>query len=242
MTAQAAPPDRHAVITGCSGYIGGTLAAWLSGNGYAVTGLARHRPAALPEGVRYLPWEMGDPVPENAWRGNDTVFHIAHDWTADTPDPRQSINVRGASQVIASARAHRAQRIVVASSQLANPAAPGFYGRVKYEIEQLLSGPDEIPVRMGFVYGGTWGGPAGRLAAILRRIPIVPTPAGSATVRPVHIDDVCAALDEIATSGWPNGTPPFIAGPEQIPLGAFVKLIGKYRVRARRLYVPTIGA
>ena len=216
VTAEDACTGRHAIVTGGTGYIGGALVRFLANAGCSVTVLCRS-PAAPRPGVRYIPWRMGEPVPDSAWtwgdgRAADWLFHFAHDWTGDTDVPEYSVNCRGARLIVDDARRHGTCRLLFASSQSARPGTASRYGRVKLAVEQLLHGPDEIAVRIGLVYGGSWGGAAGGLLRMVRRLPAAPVPGGAPSIRPAHIDDVCAALCAIARDGWRDGGQPFLDG------------------------------
>lgn len=232
------PQRRHAVITGASGFIGSSLLSRLKETGCRVTVLGRQRPPGLEADDVFAAWRIGDPVPESALAGADWIFHLAYDWHADTDDPAASPNLHAVRALRDAARTAGAARFVYAGSQSAAAAAPTRYGAVKQAAERLLDGERELAVRIAFVCGGSWRGPAGQLLDVMRRTPFLPAPAGPPAVQPIHVDDVAAGLIALAERGWSEKTLPALAGSERFPFGAFAAALARARLDRRVVPIP----
>jgi nucleoside-diphosphate-sugar epimerase len=87
------------------------------------------------------------------------------------------------------------------------------------------------------IYGAQGEDNVQRLAALLRRLPLVPLPAaGRALVQPIHQSDVTRAIIAALARDWPTPTTLVIAGPTPIPYADFVRAIAT----AARLRPPRI--
>ncbi len=238
MTDDVRPGKRHAVVTGASGFIGSSLLTRLKESGCRVTALGRHPPPGLAANDVFIEWRIGDPVPESDLAGADWIFHLAHDWHADKDDPAASPNLRAVRDLRDAARRVGAIRFLYAGSQSATASAPTRYGAVKLAAERLLDGDREITVRIAFVCGGSWRGPAGQLLDVMRRAPFLPAPAGSPAVQPIHVDDVVAGLIALAERGWSGQTPPALASAERMSFGSFAAALARARLGRRVVPIP----
>lgn len=206
----------HLLVTGASGYIGRRIVLLAERRQIPTTVLGRRGP---PGSARLVPWQLGEIVPPSAFEPAERfgpvtcVIHLAHDWTADAGHAGDRVNVEGTQRLLTAARLAGVQRILIASSQSAAPSAKNAYGHAKYRIEALLQPPREIAVRMGFVYGGDWGGPAGTLLRLAKTLPFFPVVAPAAPLRPIHIDDAARGLLMLATAQAVPPPRPTLAGP-----------------------------
>lgn len=76
------------------------------------------------------------------------------------------------------------------------------------------------------IYGATGEDNVRRLAALLRRLPIVPLPGGGrALVQPIHQDDVTRAIRAALDRTWDRPHALVIAGPRPLPYADFVRAI-----------------
>ena len=114
--------DRHAFVTGGSGFVGGHLIRRLVGDGWHVAALARSEPAV--ERVRSLratpmTGSLADVAKMTAGMdGCDVVFHCAAmvgSW--GDPEEFRSTNVDGTANVIAAAKAAGVRRLVHLSTE-----------------------------------------------------------------------------------------------------------------------------
>ena len=76
------------------------------------------------------------------------------------------------------------------------------------------------------IYGAEGEDNVQRLAATLRRLPLVPLPRGGRSlVQPIHQDDVTRCLRAALALPWDGPQALVIAGPEPLPYAAFVRAV-----------------
>jgi len=87
------------------------------------------------------------------------------------------------------------------------------------------------------IYGAEGEDNVRRLAALLRRLPVVPLPGGGrGLVQPIHQSDVTRALRAALDRDWPGPETLVIAGPEAVTYAEFVRAVA----RAAGLRAPAI--
>jgi nucleoside-diphosphate-sugar epimerase len=90
----------------------------------------------------------------------------------------------------------------------------------------LASARPGVMLHPTMIYGATGEDNVQRLAALLRRLPIVPLPAGGrALVQPIHQSDVTNAILAALQHRWTAPTALVIAGPTPLPYADFVRAI-----------------
>jgi nucleoside-diphosphate-sugar epimerase len=167
-------PDRLALVTGASGFVGGHLIETLLGEGWRVRALVRSasRLQWVPtDRIEIAVGGLDDgAVVARAMSGVSVVFHLAAVTAAIDPGEYARVNVQGTRQVLdAMRRAAPEALMVFCSSQAAagpslegrpatenDPPAPiGPYGASKLAAERLLAGSDcrHVIVRPPAVYG-----------------------------------------------------------------------------------------
>ena len=76
------------------------------------------------------------------------------------------------------------------------------------------------------IYGAAGEDNVQRLAALLRRLPIVPLPGGGrALVQPVHQSDVTRSLRAAMDHAWDGPHALVVAGPDALPYADFVRAV-----------------
>jgi NADH dehydrogenase len=185
-------------VTGASGYVGERLVRAARAAGFdVVAALRRPEDFAPPPGVRVARFDLRDEaVPGALLAGVDAVVHLAVVLDL-APAAGEDPNVAGTRRLLEAARRAGVRRFLFPTSQSARRDAPTAYGRGKWQIEQLLTGPGEVVVNPGMVSGGALRGVYGTLARLVRRLPVVPVVRPDAPVYPVHVDELCARLLEL---------------------------------------------
>ncbi len=158
---------------------------------------------------------------------------------ADLRDPPAlAAALAGAGRVASTAHARHAAAVLAAA-----PAAAGlvFLGSTRKftrwpdahgdgvlagERALLRSGRPGVMLHPTMIYGAEGEDNVRRLAALLRRLPVVPLPAGGrALVQPIHQSDVTAALLAALSRTWAAPSTLVIAGPEPVRYRDFVAAI-----------------
>jgi uncharacterized protein YbjT (DUF2867 family) len=103
----------------------------------------------------------------------------------------------------------------------------------------LASGRAGVMLHPTMIYGAQGEDNVRRLAALLRRLPIVPLPGGGrALVQPIHQDDLTRCILAALAIAWDGPHSLVVAGPTPLPYAEFVRAIA----RAARLGRPRIVA
>ena len=110
-------------------------------------------------------------------------------------------------------------------------------GVIAGETALLGAGRPGVMLHPTMIYGAQGEDNVQRLAALLRRLPVVPLPGGGrALVQPIHQDDVTAAIVAALGVEWRAPATLVIAGPEPLPYADFVRAVA----RAAGLRAPRI--
>jgi dihydroflavonol-4-reductase len=201
-------------VTGATGFIGRHVITRLAAGGIAVRAIVRRRlsaPASIfPPDVVIVPAPLETDALVDAFRGIDTVVHLAGVVSTVREDQYTKVNVGGTRAVAAAARAVQARLVHVSSLAAAGPAPPTRprsegdppapitpYGRSKLESEHVvagIAGLKWIVLRPGVVYG-----PGDRALLPLFRfakagvLPLVGRRDAAYTF--IHVDDVTRTIE-----------------------------------------------
>jgi dTDP-4-dehydrorhamnose reductase len=219
-------------VTGAGGYLGRAIAALAAaGDGLAVTGTVRSRPA--PPGTPAVRLDVRDAAAVAAALDDarpDAVIHTAY---VQGGDEERSINVDGAATV-ARAAAARGLRLVHLSSDVIfagdlgrpiredDPPAPmSAYGASKAEAETVVAAAHAgaVLVRTSLIYGGAEPSNHERRA----RDPAM-TFYDDEIRCPVAAPDLAAAVVELAARPDISG-PLHVAGADAVSRLAFARLV-----------------
>ena len=158
---------------------------------------------------------------------------------ADLADPGAlSAALRDASSVVSTAHARHAAAVIAASPQDARlvflgstrkftrwPDAHGN-GVLAGEAAFLASGRTGVMLHPTMIYGAAGEDNIRRLAALLRRLPVLPLPGGgSALVQPIHQDDVTRAIRAALALRWDGPRSVVVAGPVPLRYADFVRAV-----------------
>jgi nucleoside-diphosphate-sugar epimerase len=108
----------------------------------------------------------------------------------------------------------------------------------------LASGRSGVMLHPTMIYGAQGEDNVQRLAALLRRLPIVPLPGGGkALVQPIHQDDVTRAIRAALGRVWDAPHALVIAGPSPLPYADLVRAVAVASgQRAPRIVALPAGA
>ena len=211
----------------------------IGASGRSGTALCR---SLLADGLDYVP------VVRNAERwavtGLPGIPRIA-----DLTDASLSPALRDARLVVSCAHARHIPAILAAAPQAERfvflgstrrftrwPDAHGL-GVQAGEAALRASGRLGVILHPTMIYGAAGEDNVQRLAALLRRLPVVPLPGGGrALVQPIHQADVTRSIRAAMATGWNRPQALVIAGPDALPYAGFVRAVAQ----AARLRPPRI--
>jgi len=137
------------------------------------------------------------------------------------------------------AAATEASRFVFLGSTRKFTRWPDAHGRgvLAGEAAFLASGRSGVLLHPTMIYGAAGEGNVQRLAALLRRLPLVPLPGGGRSlVQPIHQSDVTRSLRAALEVDWAGPQAMVIAGPKAVAYAEFVRAVA----RAAGLRAPWI--
>jgi NADH dehydrogenase len=221
---------QHLIVTGGTGYIGARLVQTALTEGRSVTLLGR---SPAPFGTRSVSWRLGESFPESALDrsialAEQAIVHLAHDWQA-TDDA----NVDGTVTLFDAAQGAGVASRVFISSQSARQNALNRYGRMKWTIEERITGCASL--RVGLVYGGRRTAMYGLLCR-LSQLPVLPMVDPQRMVQPIHIDEVVRGI-LAAADGAVTGMLR-LAGPRPIGFGELLRVLARSYGGRRLAIVP----
>jgi uncharacterized protein YbjT (DUF2867 family) len=162
----------------------------------------------------------------------------------------------GATRIVSCAHARHAPAVLAAAPPDARlvflgstrkftrwPDAHGN-GVLAGEAAFLASGRCGVMLHPTMIYGAQGEDNVQRLAALLRRLPLVPLPdGGTALVQPIHQDDVTRAIRAALDRMWNGAHSLVIAGPTALPYAELVHAIAAAGgQRAPRIVALPAGA
>ena len=131
-------------------------------------------------------------------------------------------HARHAAAILASAR--DAEQFVLLGSTRRYTLWPDAHGRAVLAAERgfLASGRNGVMLHPTMIYGAAGEDNVRRLAALMRRLPILPLPnKGRALVQPIYQDDVARCVVAAAGITWVGPRALIIAGPSALPYAKF---------------------
>jgi len=223
------------LVTGGGGYIGNALCKRLVEEGHQLTVWGRSRPGAVAQAAySFVSYDLNAPQLPGSLSDIDVIIHLAH-----AMDDRECLkrNETATEALRDAARAFDGLVFVYVSSQSARIDAPSPYGRIKWRIEQLMDGANEVVVRPGFIYGGAGKGAFGMLLQVLNKSPVIPVIGWNTQVQPLHRDDLTQAFIQIVETNHRQRLYS-IAMVETVAFSLLLKNLARHRLGRRVLTLP----
>lgn len=237
------------LVTGISGFVGSHVARAARAQGHAVRGLVRATSSrALIDGldVELVTGDLGDAAAlRRAAEGVDAVVHCAATTSETAPDETLSrqTNIDGTAHLLA-ACPPGLRRFVFISSQSANPGNTSVYGRTKLAAERVVE-EAAVPwtiLRPSTIYGSGARGLFAKMCRLIAALPVVPVIGdGTQCFRPIHVDDVAAAVLACLEAPAVVGRRYDLGGADAVRFADFLDGIGTLvgrRPRLLRLPIP----
>jgi NADH dehydrogenase len=214
-------------VTGAAGFIGQATVQEAIRRGYDVVAVVRPCSSRRPPAGRVVEADILDMVTlDRAFAGSRAVIHLAAVTSSSGRHGNSfRVNVVGSHAVASVARRAGVEQFIYVGSQANNP---GAYAVTKRKAEAAIkaAGVQAIVVRPSLVYGPGDHGLFGQIVRFVRSLPIVPLiDGGRAPMRPIHVDDVAAAIMGAVECGVP-GTTYDISGETEILFRDLLLAIG----------------
>ncbi len=243
---------QKSLVTGAAGFTGSNMCRYLAARGDRVTALVRpgsDTTALKGLDVAIVPGDIAsdDGLPAEAFKGIDTVFHIAALFRQEgaSRDVFMNVNAQGTVRVLRAAKRAGVSRFVHCSTagvhgEIANPPAnetaplrPGdWYQESKLEGEKraLAFGRDQglavTAIRPSAIYG-----PGDlrflKLFKSIQNGTFMMIGPGTAHYHFVFIDDLVRGFALAAAHPAAAGEVFIIAGPRSIPVGDLIRMISE---------------
>jgi uncharacterized protein YbjT (DUF2867 family) len=189
-------------VFGGTGFIGRHLVALLLRSGATVRVAVRH-PSRVPvateshQAPELIQADVLDDISiGDAIAGADAVINLVGILTETSGQTYRAVHVEGASRVALAAQRHGVMRVIHMSALGASPTSPAIADQTKAEGEQAVRAvfPQATIVRPSLVFGED-DHFFTRLAAMIRRSPVLPLIGGGTTkFQPVFVGDLAAGL------------------------------------------------
>ncbi len=233
------------LITGATGFLGGTLAPYLAVRGFDVLGTGRSAPACADlaaRGIEMVQADLKSPIAPERFGPVDAIVHSA---ALSAPTGRraafEAANVGATRNILAYANAVGVRRFVNISSPSVYfaprdqldvresdplPAPFNHYAATKAEAERLvLAAPEVGPIslRPRGIYGPGDQALLPRLLAVAKRQALPLFRGGRARIDLTFVGDVCAAIDAALRAGPEVEGEVFnISGGEVLPVSEII--------------------
>jgi dTDP-4-dehydrorhamnose reductase len=228
------------LVTGASGYLGRVVAQRAAAEGWEVVGTYASR-APSAAGGRTVALDVRDAGAVGALLDAEAPDAVVHTAYLQRGPAAHAVNADGAAHVAAAARAAGARLVHVSSDAIfrgdgdrplveEDPADPVTeYGATKAAAEPAVTAahPGALLVRTSLIYGGPGHAPSPHeeLALAVARGEREGVAFFTDEIRsPIQVDDLAAALVELAASATPAG-PLHVGGADPVSRLAFAQLI-----------------
>ena len=231
------PPPQTVHVIGASGRSGAALVRALLAQGAAVQPVLRNDGrfrAAFPAGHERLS------APRLADLANAPMLAAA---------------LADATRVVSTAHARHTAAVLAAAPPLARVVLLGSTRRytrwldahgegvLRGETALLGSGRPGVMLHPTMIFGAEGEDNVQRLAALLKRLPVVPLPGGGrALVQPIHQDDLSACILAALEVPWREPATLVVAGPEPVPYKDFVRAVAAAAGLPPPRFVPVPAA
>ena len=233
------------LVTGAAGFIGQRVVERLAEAGHEVVALARTPRGRILklEGVTVVAADVTDAAAlVKACAGCDIVVHLANATGIADAKLVHEVNVGGTEKLLAAAKQTGVKRFLFISSISANRAQLGPYGATKRLAEERVraAGLPYVILRPSLVYGPGGVGLVASLSAYLIGLPAVPViGSGEIELDPVHMDDVCAVIEQCFTRDDVLGRDYDLLGPDRVTFNQFLqRLSDELGVKKPFVHIP----
>lgn len=222
-------------ITGANGFLGTTLKNHFLSKGWHVLAMVRSPAKYAPEpSVRYMAYDLRQPVDKKILRGVDYLVHTAYVKQHSKGDKTFDINVDGAKSLLLASRANKIKKNIFISSMSSHAHAESVYGLQKLYIESLFSEKNDVNLRPGLIIGN--GGLVKSLSQFIKSKHMVPViGGGKQPLQVVSVDNLACVIEKVLLS--PISGTFTIAHPKVYAYKDFYKKLVSY-LGVKVIFVP----
>lgn len=211
------------LIVGARGFLGGHLAATLLARGHHVRCVARTPPGPLAPPSGQATWVAADfatDLTEGDWlphlAGIDAVVNTAGIFREGPGSSFESVHIRGPAALFGACATRQIHRAVQVSAVGADAHAESAYHLSKREGDAavLVTLASASVAQPSLVFGPD--GASSRLFLAWASLPLIPVPAGTQWVQPIHVDDVTEALVTLVETIGHEGQRVALVGPQPL--------------------------
>ena len=163
-------------ITGANGYVGSCISEYIAKKGMPVLKLGR-KPSKDTVFFEFGALPQLSQSASAIFKDVDFLIHCAWDFSKIKFEDSQKINVEGSLLLFRAARDAGVKKIILISTMSAFEGCTSDYGKAKLEIEKrvMAEGMSNVYfVRPGLVYGKNAKSVMGKLAILIRKLPVIP--------------------------------------------------------------------
>ena len=226
-------------VTGANGFVGRAVCRHFEAAGWRVVRLVRSPEQAAGDARRFV---LGEDLAPATLSGIDLVVHTAYDFSLRSWDDIRRVNVRGSEQLFDAATRAGVGRQIFISSLAAYEGCRSKYGLGKLAAEEAARVRGGVVLRPGVIYSEENGSIAGQIAAVARRLPIVPMiGTGRYLLYMCHVDDLCGLIVRMSQMDQPPSVPVAAAHPNPVTLRALVESAQRKHGFHAILPIPWVG-
>lgn len=180
--------SKRVAITGSSGFVGQALVQRFANAGWKVIAMQR-KLAAPSDSIRFVPFELNKPFPEDALQDIDLLVHGAWQPFSQAVPQSDEINIEGTRRL--QQFAHRAgAKFIFISTLSAHAQATSHYGISKLKAEALMNPQKDLVIKSGLVIGNE-GGLFRKIAGIIAKSKFIPmVDGGRQPMQTIWVDDL----------------------------------------------------
>ena len=197
-------------VTGAPGFVASHLIPMLVKNDYKITAMVRHLSEKSEISIR-VKVVVGDLSQDGTWskalRGKDVVIHLASQIAASSPILFARNNTLAARNLVDAAMHHKVKKFILFSSAAVTSTRLDMYAKTKKDQEEIVSKSslNGTIFRPSMIYGPGDTKNIGWLISFIRKMPIIPLPAGDDIGRqPVYVEDICKIVLKVIEKDYPK--------------------------------------
>ena len=222
-------------VTGPTGYVGQRFLKTALMNGHQIVSLSRRPGGTLVS--NWIKYDLGSREPLYLPPDIEVIVHLAAN-TSFKSELSECDEVDAAERIVNVAKDGGIKFIFI-SSQTARSDSPTPYGRIKFQIEQMVIDSGGLVIRPGLVYGGSQHGLYGELVMLVKKFYLLPCFLPAPRIQPIHVDDLAMGILKVAEFSPVNIGPIVMLGSaSSISFNYFLGAIARHHLHAVRIHIP----